>query len=492
MVSVFVLAVLTDRAGDAPSAIALAALAVLAVDPPALFDVSFQLSFGAVIAIFAALARLDRWRRERGAASWRFRDGATAYLLVGVAANLSTMPITAYHFHRISLAGLVANPVLVPVIGNLATPLVLLAGAALPLSEFVARALFTVALVVLRGADAVVACFASWSWASIYVPDPRGWEVAAIFAGIAALLIVPRRRTAWLVAATCAIVVAVSVVATEIAERPRDIRATFLDVGQGDAALIEFPGPPVRRVLVDGGGVQRGTFDVGKSVVAPYLWHRRIRRLDAVVLTHPHPDHFDGLRFVCRRIEVGELWDAGESSPDPRYADLLATLRERGIPRRIVDDSFRPPRGMETLRVIFPASGDGVDGAASLNDRSLVLAIDDPRMPLLLPGDAATALEARIAKNSILPTRGVFKVGHHGQRDAASAALLGALRPRIAVIACGRYNAWGAPSTETLARLATAGATVVRTDRVGSIEIVPAADGSLRVATGTGASFRVP
>ena len=111
---------------------------------------------------------------------------------------------------------------------------------------------------------------------------------------------------------------------------------TAVDVGQGSAILVRLPGG--QRMLVDGGGFFDDSFDIGKYVLAPFLWHERISRIDIVVLTHPHPDHLQGLLFILENFHVGEVWTNGERSDSPLYLSFLRIIRDRGIVMKAMSD----------------------------------------------------------------------------------------------------------------------------------------------------------
>ena len=359
MIGALLVAMAIDRARDAASAIALAAIAILLVDPAALFGASFQLSFAAVIGIFFVLWRWSAARRDPGGepAPWTWRRGIALYLLVSVAANLATLPITAATFNRVSLAGLIANPILVPVVAGVGIPLVLLGTVSVFVYEPLSAVFYYAALLVIRASGAVMEWFAGLPGAWRYVPTPRLPEVVCAYVFLGSLALVRRVRWAkWTAAGAIAVGVAFSVWAARAERLDGDWRVTFLDVGQGDATLVELnTAGGVRRVLVDGGGVERGTFDVGKAVVAPVLWYRRINRLDLAVATHSHPDHADGLRFICSHFDVGEFWWNGLRGGDRRFAELLAIVESRGIPARVVNSDTEPRDGAPAeFRVLFP------------------------------------------------------------------------------------------------------------------------------------------
>jgi len=275
---------------------------------------------------------------------------------------------------------------------------------------------------------------------------------------------------------------------------PRDVlRVTFLDVGQGDSALIDFPDGS--SMLVDGGGLVGSPVDVGERAVLPVLAARRRSGIDVVVLSHPHPDHYLGLAPVLTRVPVKELWDTGQgeaeappspspsspssSSSSPAVA-VLDQARARGVAvRRPSDVCGTHMFGAARVDVLAPCPRFVDD--RNPNDNSFLLRIRLGERAFLLVGDAEREEEAEAVQRSDLRAD-VLKVGHHGSRTSSSPAFLEAVNPRVAVISCGVRNRFGHPHRATLDALRAANARVLRTDRAGSVVITT--DGqSLEVRT---------
>jgi competence protein ComEC len=242
-----------------------------------------------------------------------------------------------------------------------------------------------------------------------------------------------------------------------------------LDVGQGDAVLVDLPDGAA--MLVDGGGMVGSPVDPGQAVIAPLLRARRRTALAAVVLSHPHPDHFSGLASATARVSVGAFWDNGQGEREgagSTYAALLAAMRARGVP------VVRPRAacgahavGGAVVEVLAPCPD--IAPFAGANDNSLVLRIRYGARSALLVGDAEQAEEERLLEAHAGQLRADFlKVGHHGSRTSSSPAFLAAVRPSDAAISCGVRNRFGHPHPRALEALSTA-ARVHRTDEVGSI-----------------------
>jgi competence protein ComEC len=268
-----------------------------------------------------------------------------------------------------------------------------------------------------------------------------------------------------------------------IRRHDRDLVVTFLDVGQGDAAVVEAPGGAV--MVVDGGGSRDGSYDPGARVVEPFLRTRGIGRVDLVALSHPHPDHLGGLFRILERFDVGAFWSSGDDGRNPEYHRLLAVAARRGTALGAVE-----PRalGAAELRPLGPfvstAGGEriGAPEGLGVNDASLVLRAALGGHAVLFPGDLEADGEGELAgRGDVGDAIGadVLKVPHHGSRTSSSPELLDAVRPRVAVISLGWRNQFHFPAPEVVARYADRGVTVLRTDRDGAVTVRLKRDGAL-------------
>jgi competence protein ComEC len=260
---------------------------------------------------------------------------------------------------------------------------------------------------------------------------------------------------------------------------------TFLDVGQGDSALIQTPGG--RAILVDAGGrYEDGTAapsDIGERVVVPALRRAGVRRLDVVVLTHPHEDHAGGLPAVFRALPVGLWLDSGQAHAAPGYTEALRLARTKRIPFHVTTAGERvevePGVALEVLAPTPPLFSGTRD---DLNNNSIVFRLVYGRARFLFCGDAAWEAEERLLRSGADLRADVLKAGHHGSATSSGAPFLAAVAPRFAVISCGRHNRYGHPADATVARLQAAGAAVYRTDEDGGIVMTTRGD-DIRVQT---------
>jgi competence protein ComEC len=497
MGGVIVLAREGGRASGAAAALALACWGLLVVDPEMIDDIGLQLSLAATAGLLAfggraesALRRLTRGRAPR----WFCET-----MGVSLAAQLSTLPLILLHFGRLSLISPLANLLMAPLVplamlgafaGVLVGPLLVA-----PVVSVVLAPLSLLAWLPLAAMVRGVGLMAEVPFANVGLSAP----FSLVGAGLAVVAVVvalrpgarpsqgrrpdapqppnpeaartrPARRGRRLAAAALSMVLAAAFLAVLAARPLARLQVSVLDIGQGDAILLETSDG--RRLLVDGGPdpdllVQR----LDERVP---VWDRHI---DLVVLTHPHEDHAGGLAGLMPRYRVDRILETGMATQGSGVRELRAAAERLGVGRsRLVQgDAFGfgaasvtvlwPP--LDRLPASAPSTGRGI------NDTSIVLGVVIGRQRVLLTGDLEEDRDGDLLE--ALGTDGlrwdVLKVAHHGSATASSRPLLGALRPRLAAISVGAGNEYGHPAPSLLQRLAEVGSTVWRTDLQGTLSV---------------------
>lgn len=481
MLALFSIAASRYRRSDSLTGLALAALLILVLSPKALGQISFQLSFASMFGLFCIYPRFDRVRSSpaaRFALPWKpagmFLKPFFDAFRVSVAASVMVLPLVAFHFHGLSLAGFPANALLVPWVGFTVLPLgltslglfVLWPPLGLPLLSLGGWCL-TIALTGIRW-------FSSLSWAFFWVGAVPVLGLAGYYAAVS-LLLSPWSRKRKIPVLACLLLLPLGVrqVSGIFSNQPSGplFRVVFLDVGQGSSTLLRFPDGRV--MLMDGGGFRDESFDVGRFVVAPALWHMGIRKLDRVVLSHDHPDHRNGLRFLLSHFSVGEFWESGIHDQSAAQEPLSAIALRRGIRTR----SFAELEGTHEfgpckVRLLHPTARylerqwDGKD----LNNISAVLRVDFGETHLVLPGDIDHCVERLVFGQDTPSGRVLLAAPHHGSDRSSSSFLLDRLRPRAMVFSCGFDNWFGFPSPAVLQECARRNIRIFRTDLQGAVQ----------------------
>jgi competence protein ComEC len=272
-----------------------------------------------------------------------------------------------------------------------------------------------------------------------------------------------RRLTAIVVAT----LLAVTVWAQALLPHSGNLEITMMDVGEGLCIVVRSPD---RHILVMDCGTcsWRNNSAVGTSVVVPYLRSLGADHIDIAVLSHPHADHMSGFRGLLKQIPARLVLDSSEGHTKSHNA-FLSHVRRSGAEYRIARRGQAIELGGGAVaQVLSPAQGkDHQD----LNDASIVLRLVYKDTSVLLQGDAAEDAEHEILESRAGVRSNVLQVGHHGSRKSTSPRWLGAVKPQVAIISCGRKNIYGHPSRETLTRLTASGAKIFRTDRQGAISL---------------------
>jgi competence protein ComEC len=463
--------------------IATAALVILALEPAALLGAGFQLSFAGVAGLLALrppLLRLLQGPRASGVLG-RGRRWLADAVATSMAATLATAPVVAWHFGQVSPIGVVANLVGIPLL-SLTLPALAMALAVGWAAPGVGTFLAGPGILGLAALDRTAALAAAVPGASVAV---HGSTAVVLAAAVGVGHSVSRRLgqvrplirgVAW-VGLTATLLVATTV-------RPPSgvVEIHVIDVGQGDAVAVRTPAR--RWLLVDAGLAGRG-HDAGERLVVPYLLRNGARRLEGLVLTHPHLDHMGGAAAVVTALRPRWVGDPGSPAASAPYLDLLNVVHGSGSPWMGLREGHRLMLDGLTVDFLHPAVIGAVE--ADPNDLSVVMKISYGDFSALLTGDATAAVEARLLRQHASGLRvDVLKLGHHGSATSSTAEFLAATDAPVAVVSAGAGNRYGHPHRAVMERLEAREMDVLRTDQHGAVVIRADGRGGVDVRTERG------
>jgi competence protein ComEC len=476
MVSVALLARACGARPSSWNALAVAALVVAALWPASVGSVSFALSFSCVGAILLFADPIGR-ALERWALPERVREA----LALTIATQLGVWPLSAATFGLVAPYAILANAIVVP-----ATAIGMLAGIAalvcsgLPLLDRISATLATWDVdAILR----VVHSVAALPGAHVRVAPPPLIAIVA-YDAVALCAALALRRDARIAAALLALATA-GVLATTLRLPDGQLTITMLDVGQGDGIVIRTPRG--HTILVDTGGrLEHGPGVNGKSpaeivgerIVLGYLQRAGVRRVDLLVITHPHGDHVGGCAPIVRALRVEAIGDSGQEYSGRAFRDCLAAAHARHVPIVLVRKGMHYATGDGvTFDALAPEEPLLAEGRNDVNENSVVLMMTyrcvacGAPFRMLFTGDAGAQTEARMLASGADVRADILKVGHHGSAYSSTPAFIAAVHARSALISVGRHNLFGHPAAHTLATLRDAGAIVYRTDLCGAITV---------------------
>lgn len=523
MVGVFLMTFVIETEQDSMNTLAVAAFVILAIFPPSLFSISFQLSFSAVAAIIFGLGRIRRRQASSGAgakaAGWhRMQRTLFNFILVSFFAILGTQPLAALYFNQISLIGLLVNLIAVPLVGFAVVPAGL---AAVFLSFFSSTAavwLFKLTVIVLSIAIESISFFAELPFAAVKTITPSWLEIGCLYGLAWTILdlatatsepnqkkrfpgmpldcsgtlrirhacrrflfllkqVTEEQRLVKALLLGLTLVLAADVFCwTHHRFWHDDLRVTIIDVGQGSSALLELPKGPC--MLVDGGGFSDNTiFDVGERIVAPFLWQKKIATVDTLVLSHANSDHLNGLLYIARNFNVKKIWCNHEPSNTFAYQEFLDIVEKNNIRLPVFEEVLKPRRiNGASLSVLHPPidflENKPANSWRNINDNSLVLKVRYGRRAFLFPGDIMKKAEAELVreKKDLLKSD-ILIAPHHGSKTSSTADFLRAVDPEAVVFSAGWRNRFGFPAQEVLERYENIGSRVIRTDLHGAVSI---------------------
>jgi competence protein ComEC len=468
MIAAFIMALLLERESDPIDSLILSALLILGVTPEALFDISFQLSFLALWGILVLTPIFLAPFKQRSHHWWYF---ILPLLFASLSAILVTFLPVVYYFGRGSVAGLVSNLVVVPLMGYGS---VIVGFTSLPLIYLFppgAEIMLKSAAFLVKLSDIAIIYLAKVP--SIHLISPDRFDLLLLYLVMVVLSFIEAKNNR-LICSTILVLMFIGNAAFHDDPDKGKLRFNFLSVGQGEATLVLFPDG--RNMLIDGGGATHDNGpEVGRRLLGPALLKMGVNDIDYMVLTHSHPDHMQGLLYVASNFRVGEFWESGISAGSSDYWELHSILEGKGVPILRKNGNSLPVRiGDIKIEFLSPSPvmiQSAIEGGQDINNTSLVMRIVADQFAVLFAGDIGLETEKALLHSPELLRCSVLKVAHHGSRFATSERFLEATQPKVALISAGFKNNFHLPSPVTLSKLDKRGIDICRTDLDGTVSI---------------------
>ena len=476
--------------------LALAAMLILIVHPPSVFSISFQLSFSAVLSIIYGLSKVHKRPaflsdRQKKSLFTGMISKLFSFFLVSFFAIIGTLPLVMLYFNQVSLIGIFANFLIIPIIGFIVVPTGLFSVFLYPVSGEAASWFMYISGAVLSKAISLVNLFSDMPFAAVKTVTPSYFEICCYYIMMWALLNLKKVRPETseieksdFTGKTARVLVAVVVLALvgdicywlNVRFRNRDLRVTVIDVGQGSSTLLELPGGYC--ILADGGGFyDNSVFDMGARVIAPFLWRKKIKTVDTLILSHPNSDHLNGLIYIARHFNVKSVWTNGEKRNTLGYKKFMKIIKEKNIDMPKFKDMPRTCKINGVALKIFYPKRDFLDKRKKdkwrgINNNSLVVKADFGKYSFLLPGDIMESAERELvsmAGKNLAST--VLIAPHHGSGSSSTGLFLDKVNPEYSIISSGWKNRFHFPHPSVLKRYAGLGCKIFRTDINGAITI---------------------
>ncbi len=482
MAGTYTVGKMLHRRATAVNTLSIAMMIILLLNPLDLFQVGFQLSCTAVLGIVLLYGAFSRWLKpvitQLYEQDHRFLINVIRLFLVSLAAQLATLPLTAWYFGRVPVVSLLLNLLIVPL-----TMVVVSAG----FVGVIIAALFQPLGVLILWLDGwllrVMIWIVEWSsvlpFAGLQTARPSLLWILIYFAMLASVLAAAFNRKQVFKGLVFGILVLITINVWKPVFTQDKLKVTFFDVGQGDAALFEYPDGST--MLIDC-GEKTEYFDCGEQIVAPYLRQNGIQTLDVLVVTHTHSDHCGGAPFLIRNLDVKSLvWPATSDTINALKIQLDSLARSLNVERTnpFAGDIIECGKYGKAM-VLHPDSGMiGYvnEHPAELNNASLVLLIPWGNFKFLMTGDAEKESEIQYLQYGNLLKCDVLKIGHHGSDTATGEALLDKTSPQFAIVSVGQRNRFGLPSDSLMMEIQDRSTRLLRTDLDGAVVIET--DGSM-------------
>ncbi len=468
MAALMIFGSLLERKADILNILAAAAFIILLISPSQLLNLGFQLSFLAVLSIVTLFPIFKEWVSHTTIlGNTRFARLVSPVLdlfLVSLAAQIGTLPLTVLYFNKIPIISLLANLVVVPLVG-----VIVATGMSLLILGSLSTFLATLWAATLEATIDIMLWFvqqcAQLDWAFVTTRSIDHFELILLLLGIFALAVVSFRSVIklWLIL----ILTWSGINIWQDLLKPPQLEIIVMDVGQGDGILIH--GPNDKTIVVDA-GLRFGGRDMGRDVIVPYLRYRNWKKIDLLVLTHPHNDHMGGAQYLLENMPVDRVLMPDIEYDSYGYKMLKQSLANAGIPVSspfvgYMDSTLRPIY----FRLMGPKLYDAATRPSNVNNTSLIMQMFYGNTTLLLTGDGEEAVEEDQLVFGNLLRSDLIKAPHHGSKTSSIQDYIDLVQPSYCLISVGEKNKFRHPSNITLGKYSDLGAQICRTDLEGAL-----------------------
>lgn len=446
-----------------PTAIALVAIIILGHNPLLLGMASFQLSFTAVTAIVLSLPLIKEQfftSPKRHSPLSTLRATIASGFMVSLVASVATLPLVLFHFNRVSLISPLTTLLMEPLLCLWALGFGLAGSCALLISPQLADILLQTGA---RGFD-----LSLWLCTHInkiphitlWLPTPALWQITLFYLALSLLLILKNRISAVILCTAFIILVS---------PLPREHgfdQVTMLDVGKGNSTLIECK--TGETILIDCGGPFGTNFNIGKQVIAPFLWWKQIRSLDLLVLSHADLDHYSGAEFIIEHFKPKELWLPSTDSDSLQWQAVVQSAKKNKVTILIpaTNQSYPLDNGG---RLTSLSTAHLTNQNWSKNDQSLVIRFESGDYSFLLPGDIGKQNERLLTRKNGPLRATVIIAPHHGSKSSSTMAFLAKVQPKFVVFSASQYNKSLFPAPLIVKRYRDINSTPLETAKLGAI-----------------------
>jgi len=469
MIIVLLFSFISEKEKDILSSLSMAGILILIIDSSALFSISFQLSFAAVTFIIYGVSLFEKF-------SFMYKKNLFSkialMMIVTFFAGIGTLPLTAHYFNIVSAIALISNLIAIPLLGFIVLPLGLISLVCFPYFPLFSN-------LIINGCSQLISFLFIFS--EFLVAIPYSWsrivtlqwtEITIIYLVFLSIFFLLKRkiRVAVFILTLSFILISYNFANDRFEKLSQpDLNITILDVGQGSCAFIQTP--EGKNILVDGGGFSDNSlFDTGRFIVAPFLWQKRIRYLDYVILTHPESDHLNGLIFILQNFQVHTLIKNADEKNSKNYMKFMNTSKKRNVK---IWNPLNQGKSIDfgTTRLLFYGSSKEFF-LNNFNNNSLVFKVIYNDFSMLFPGDILMQREENLSsKNKVELRSDILLSPHHGSYSSSTKIFLDKVQPKSVIISCGWHNRYGFPHHMILKRYKKRGISLFRTDENGAIFI---------------------